>query len=123
MELEQPGGLQPGPGVCRKRKRKVLLHLALKKPGNLVLLQKCGIEAGKYSWECRYEIMDASMSYNNHADMGSTCITDSRGSGSADYLTRHLGYSINPHDINGSVIETIFGQMRQVAQHNLSATN
>ena len=56
----------------------------------------------------------------HHADMGST---DSRGSGSADYLTRHPGYSINPHDINGSVIETIFGQMRQVAQHILSATN
>ena len=53
MELEQPG-----PGVCRKRKRK---SIALKKPGNLILLQKCGIEAGKYSWECRYEIMDASM--------------------------------------------------------------
>ena len=42
---------------------------------------------------------------------------------SADYLTRHPGYYINPHDINGSVIETIFGQMRLVAQHNLSATN
>ena len=42
---------------------------------------------------------------------------------SADYLTRHPGYYVNPHDINGSVIETIFGQMRQVAQHNLSATN
>ena len=34
MELEQPGGLQPGPGVCRKRKRKSTSVLALKKPGN-----------------------------------------------------------------------------------------
>ena len=36
---------------------------------------------------------------------------------SADYLSRHY---INPHDINGSVIETISGQM---AQQNLSSTN
>ena len=59
MELEQPGGLQPSPGVCRKRKRKSTSPpLALR---NLILLQKCGIEAGKYSWACRYEKMDASM--------------------------------------------------------------
>ena len=42
---------------------------------------------------------------------------------SADYLTRHPGYYVNPHDINGSVIETVFGQMRYVAQQNLSSTN
>ena len=42
---------------------------------------------------------------------------------STDYLTRHPGYYINPHDVNGSVIETIFGQMRHVAQQNLSSTN
>ena len=48
--------------VCAEKGRgKVLLGLALKKPGNLILLQKCRIEAGKYSWECRYEIMGASM--------------------------------------------------------------
>ena len=58
MELEQPGGLQPGPGVCRKRKRKSTSPPCSEKA---ILLQKCGIEAGKYSWECRYEIMDASM--------------------------------------------------------------
>ncbi len=42
---------------------------------------------------------------------------------STDYLTRHPGYYINPHDVNGNVIETIFGQMRQVTQQNLSSTN
>lgn len=42
---------------------------------------------------------------------------------SADYLSRHPQYYINPHDINGSVIEKIFGQMRHVAQQHLSPTN
>ncbi len=40
-----------------------------------------------------------------------------------DFLTRHPGYRISPHDVNGSVVETVFGQMRQVSQHNLSAAN
>lgn len=42
---------------------------------------------------------------------------------SADYLARHPDYYINPHDINGSVVETVFGQMRHIAQQNLTASN
>lgn len=40
-----------------------------------------------------------------------------------DALGKHPGYYINPHDINGSVVETVFGQMRQITQHNLTAAN
>ena len=40
-----------------------------------------------------------------------------------DYLGRHPRYYINPHDVNGSVIETIFSQMRHTAQQNLTASN
>ena len=40
-----------------------------------------------------------------------------------DYFDWHPGYYINSHDINGSVVETVFGQMRQIAQQNLSASN
>ena len=49
MELEQPGGIQSGPSVCRKRKRKSTSPPCSEKAREL-LLQKCGLEAGKYSW-------------------------------------------------------------------------
>ena len=42
---------------------------------------------------------------------------------SADYLERHPGFYINSQDVNGSVIETVFGQMRHITQQNLTATN
>ena len=65
------------------------------------------------------------MSYNNHADLGSTKDHVLRIQGVQAVLIISLGIlgTLSTHDINGSVIETIFGQMRQVAQHNLSAAN
>ena len=57
MELEQPGELQPGPGVPVQKKKE---EKYCSEKARELLLQKCGIEAGKYSWACRYKIMDAS---------------------------------------------------------------
>lgn len=39
----------------------------------------------------------------------------------ADFLSRHPGYHINPRRINGSAVETIFGQLKFITSGQLTS--
>lgn len=39
-----------------------------------------------------------------------------------DFLQRHPGHHVNPKRLNGSAVETIFGQLKYIAGGQLTAT-
>ena len=41
----------------------------------------------------------------------------------ADFTTTNPGYYINPPRVNGSAVETIFGQLKHTTSSNLTAAN
>ena len=40
----------------------------------------------------------------------------------SDFLTRNPGHHINPKRLNGSAVETIFGQLKYISGGRLTAT-
>ena len=40
-----------------------------------------------------------------------------------DFITDHPGYYINPRRLNGSAVETLFGQLKHTTGGHLSAAN
>ncbi len=40
-----------------------------------------------------------------------------------DFTSSNPGYFVNPRRVNGSAVETIFGQLKHITSSNLTATN
>ena len=41
----------------------------------------------------------------------------------SDFLEAHPGYHVNPRRVNGSGVETLFGQLKHTTGGNLTASN